>query len=109
MKEQEWNNEPAEDDELGEEGDDEFIPDDAQPLCPKCLRPCEPLQYYCGSCDSNEAINPLASYMPFVRIRFHIGMAVKAWRKTLYDKERSIIFRLFCLFAGIVVVLTLCW
>ncbi|MFB0525225.1 MAG: hypothetical protein ACETVZ_06760 [Phycisphaerae bacterium] len=77
--------------------DEEFIPNDALPLCPNCLKPCNPLQNYCVNCDSNEVINPLASYMPFVRIRFNIGMVVKAWRKMLYDKEASILFRLVCL------------
>ena len=80
MKGQEWNNEPVSDDKLGEKLDDEFIPDDAQPLCRKCLNPCHPLQNYCGNCDSNEAINPLASYVPFVRIRFVYGMFGKMWR-----------------------------
>jgi len=96
------------DDKRGKELDDEFVPYDAVPLCPKCLKPCHPLQYYCDKCDSNAAINPLASYMPFVRIRFNIGMVVKAWRKMLYDKESSIIFRLVCLFLIILFALTLC-
>jgi hypothetical protein len=78
--------------------DDEFIPADAWPVCPKCLSPCHPLQYYCHNCDSSEAINPLASYMPFVRIRFNIGMFCKMWRRKWYDKEASIIFRLLCWF-----------
>jgi hypothetical protein len=77
--------------------DDDFIPDDACPLCSKCLKACHPLQYYCDGCDSNEVINPLASYMPFIRIRFNIGMLVKAWRKMVYGKESSIAFRLVCL------------
>ena len=57
-----------------EEIDEVFVGDDARPVCPKCFRPCEPLQNYCPNCGSNEVINPLASYMPFVRIRFNIGM-----------------------------------
>lgn len=98
MTEQSHNNLPAADDERTEQPDDEFVPDDARPLCPNCLEPCHPLQFYCDKCDSNEVINPLASYMPWVRIRFNVGMVVKACRKMLYDKDASIVFRLFCLF-----------
>jgi len=83
--------------EEAEQLDDDFIPDDAQPLCLKCLTPCHPLQNYCHNCDSNEVINPLASYMPFVRIRFIYGAYGKMWRKIWYDKDASIMFRLFCL------------
>lgn len=77
---------------------DEFIPDDARPLCLKCLKPCHPLQHYCDSCDSNDAINPLTPYMPFVRIRFNIGMLGKLWQKIWYDKDTSIMRKLFFLF-----------
>lgn len=91
------NNQQADHKKEGEGLDDEFIPDDAQPVCRKCLNPCHPLQNYCGNCDSNEAINPLASYMPFVRLRFAYGMFGKMWRSVWYDEEASIIFRLFCL------------
>ena len=78
--------------EFGQVGDD-FIPDDAKPLCASCLSPCDPLQFYCCKCDSNETINPLASYMPFVRIRFNIGVLGKLWLRILYDKDTSIILR----------------
>lgn len=78
--------------------DDEYIPADACPICPKCLKPCHPLQNYCDSCDSNEVINPLVSYMPYIRIRFECGFYGKMWRKVLYDKEATIIFRILCMF-----------
>ena len=89
--------------EFGEAGqvDDEFIPADARPICFKCLKPCHPLQNYCDSCDSNEVINPLASYMPFVRIRFRCGFCGDMWRKVLYDKEASVILWSLCLFMTI--------
>ena len=58
------------------------VGDDAVPLCPDCLEPCNPLANYCPNCASNEAINPLASYMPFVDLRLRIGMVVKLLRKT---------------------------
>lgn len=85
--------------EKAEPLDDDFIPDDAQPLCPKCLTLCHPLQNYCHNCDSNEVINPLASYMPFVRIRFIYGAFGKMWRIIWYDKEASMMLRLLCLLA----------
>lgn len=81
-----------------EQGDDEFIPSDALPVCPNCLKPCNPLQNYCNSCDSNEVINPLASYMPFVRIRFNIGMFCKIWRRICYDEHTPFLLKLFFLF-----------
>lgn len=84
-----------------EQVEDEFIPVDARPVCFKCLKPCHQLQNYCDSCDSNEVINPLASYMPFVRIRFECGFYGKMWRKVLYDKEASIILWSLCLFLTI--------
>jgi hypothetical protein len=92
-----YNNLWAQETEESQQVDDDFIPDDARPLCSKCLKVCHPLQYYCDGCGSNEVVNPLASYMPFVRIRFAVGMLVKAWRKMLYDQKASIIFRLICL------------
>jgi len=98
MTERGHNNLSARDFEEAEQLNDESIPDDAQPLCSNCLEPCSPLQNYCGNCDSNEVINPLASYMPFVRIRFAYGFFGKMWRIMWYDKETSTIFRLLCLF-----------
>ena len=98
MKGQEWNNEPVRDDKLGEKPDDDIIPDDAQPLCLKCLTPCEPLQYYCSVCDSNDAINPLTPYIGFVNIRFNYGIFITMWRKIWYERDTSGIGRLFYLF-----------
>jgi hypothetical protein len=98
MIERDKNNLPAEKPEETEQPNDELIPADAWPLCPKCLTPCNPLQNYCGHCDSNEVINPLASYMPFVRIRFNVGMLGKLWRKILYDEHTSIVWKLLFLF-----------
>jgi hypothetical protein len=57
--------------------DDGYLPPDAKPLCPRCLQPCHPLQYYCTNCGCNEAINPLTTYMPYIRIRFNIGIFIK--------------------------------
>ena len=107
MTEQGHNNLPAGDGEAAGQLDDEFIPADARPVCLKCLKPCHPLQNYCDSCDSNDVINPLASYMPFVRIRFRCGFCGDMWRKVLYDKEASIILRSLCLFMTIAFASTL--
>jgi hypothetical protein len=107
MTEQDHNNSPTENAKETEQPNDEFIPTDAWPICPKCLTPCNPLQNYCSRCDSNEVINPLASYMPFVRIRFNIGMLGKLWRKILYDEYTSIVWKLLFLFLIIWAVLIL--
>jgi hypothetical protein len=60
---------------------EEIMLSEPRPVCPNCFRPCDKFQEYCPNCGSNEPINPLASYMPFVRIRFHAGMYHKLWRK----------------------------
>jgi len=98
MIEQSHNNPPTGQNKEAEKLDDEFIPDDARPICLKCLKPCHPLQHYCDSCDSNDAINPLTPYMAFVNIRFNYGIFLTMWRKIWYEKDTSIIGRLFYLF-----------
>lgn len=77
---------------------DDFIPEDAQPLCPRCLTPCHPQQYYCNNCDSNDAINPLTPYIGFLNIRFNYDIFLTMWRRIWYDEHTSIISRLFYLF-----------
>jgi hypothetical protein len=66
-----------------------FALDEAWPVCPKCLTPCHPLASYCSNCDSNQAVNPLATYMPFVNIRFNYGAFGIMWRRIWYEKETS--------------------
>lgn len=95
----------ADDEKEAEKLNDEFVPDGAQPLCPRCLTPCHPLQFYCHNCDSNEAINPLASYMPFVRIRFNTGMFGKMWQRVWYDEDTSVVCKLFYIFMIIIFLL----
>lgn len=82
---------------LGEELDDGFVPEDARPVCLKCLRPCDRLQYYCGVCGSHDAINPLAPYIGFVNIWFNYGIFLTMWRQVCYGREISWIVRLFYL------------
>lgn len=74
--------------------DDEYLPSDAKPLCPQCLQPCDPLQYYCTNCNSNEAINPLSAYMPYVRLRFNIGIFVKLYRRACDSKNNPLLLRI---------------
>jgi len=82
-----------------EEGlDDDFIPDDALPLCAKCLKPCHPLQYYCDKCDSYDAINPLTPYIPYVKIPFYCGFYFTMWRRLWGEDNKPIIVRLSYLF-----------
>lgn len=102
MIEENQNNPPAGNFEEAEQLDDDFIPNDAQPLCPRCLRPSHPLQHYCGNCDSNAVINPLTPYMPFLNIRFNYGGFCIMWRKIWYEKDKSTICRLFYLFMIII-------
>jgi hypothetical protein len=86
-----------------------FALDEAWPVCPKCLTPCHPLASYCSNCDSNQAVNPLATYMPFVNIRFNYGAFGIMWRRIWYDKETSALLKglylvVIVLFAPIVIV-----
>ncbi len=97
MSEQSDNDALTQGDEQFGEVSSDFVPEDAWPVCPKCFKPCNPLQNYCDNCDSNETINPLASYMPFVRIRFTAGMFGKIWRRIWNSKDTSIISKLFFL------------
>lgn len=95
-----------------ESSNDDNVPDDAWPVCPKCLRPCHPLQYYCPHCDSNNAINPLTPYIAFLNIRFNYDIFITMWRKIWYDKQTLMISRLFYLlmvtaFVPVIVVLGL--
>lgn len=84
-------------DDVGEMPDD-FIPEDAWPICPNCLTPCDPHQSYCQNCCSYETINPLATYMPYERIRFEVGMYIKLWHKICDRDGVSIPLKLFYLF-----------
>ncbi len=73
--------------------DDEYLPPGAKPLCPRCLQPCDPHQYYCTNCGCNEAINPLTTYIPYVRIRFNIGILIKLYRRAC-DSGNPLLLRI---------------
>jgi hypothetical protein len=77
--------------------DDDYLPEDALPLCPKCLTPCPPLQYYCPHCDSNDAINPLTPYIPFLNIRFNYDIFCTMWRKIWSDEHTGMASKVFYL------------
>ena len=97
MNERNDDNSRAEEFNEGEGLGDDFVPDDALPLCPRCLRPCRPMQYYCPYCGSNDAINPLTPYIAFLNICFNYDIFITMWRKIWYDRHTSIIRRLFYL------------
>jgi len=84
--------------------DDDFVPDDAWPVCPRCLTPCPPLQYYCPHCDSNAAINPLTPYIAFLNIRFNYDIFCTMWRKIWYDAHTMMVSRVFYLWVIILFV-----
>ena len=73
---------------------DDFVPEDAWPVCPRCFTPCPPWQYYCPHCNSNDAINPLTPYIAFLNIRFNYDIFCTMWRKIWYDKHTSMMSRL---------------
>jgi hypothetical protein len=49
------------------------------PLCMNCLQPTDPHTYYCPNCQSNDAVNPLVTYLPFEGLRFTYGGLAKVW------------------------------
>lgn len=69
-------------------GGDKAVSAEEVPICPNCMKPCDPRSYYCPNCNSNEVINPLASYMPFTRIRFTTGVFVKLCKR-IYRMRRK--------------------
>ena len=81
----------------GESIDNDFVPDDAWPVCPRCLTPCPPLQYYCPHCNSNDAINPLTPYIAFLNIRFNYDIFCTMWRKIWYGEHTMMVNRMFYL------------
>jgi hypothetical protein len=89
------NNETNADAPLEQSSDDNLCDQPPQPVCPNCLTPCSPLDYYCPHCGSNEALNPLASYMPFVRLRFTTGLAGRLWDRS--RKAGTILWAIFYL------------
>ena len=70
-----------EEDEINNESVSLEVGDDAVQICPNCLEPCDPLDKYCQNCDSNDPVNPIASYMPLESIRFSTGVIGKLLRK----------------------------
>ncbi len=86
-------------------GTDDLSVDDAVPLCPNCLRPCDPHQYYCEKCGSNQAINPLATYLPWINLRFnYAGGFGNLWRQTWQRKNVPLFVKLFSVFLMILFV-----
>jgi hypothetical protein len=52
--------------------------EEATPLCPRCLRPIDPLQHYC---DCGQPVGQFTPYIPFVNIRFNYGVFGASWRR----------------------------
>jgi hypothetical protein len=49
------------------------------PLCIRCCRPVDKLQYYCPHC--GEATGQLTQYLPFVNIRWQATVWGRVWRQ----------------------------
>jgi hypothetical protein len=59
---------------------------DATPLCQNCLQPVNPHDYFCPHCNSNDAVNPMATYLPLLDLRFMYGTVGKLWHQILYGR-----------------------
>ena len=77
----------------GVESLSENLEPDAGPVCLDCFTPCDKFQNYCHNCDSFNPINPLAAFLPFVRLRMHYGFYCMMWRMLWYDTKVSPVFR----------------
>ena len=49
------------------------------PVCIKCMKPVDPLLYYCPHC--GEASGQLTQYIPFVNIRWQATVWGRMWRQ----------------------------
>jgi hypothetical protein len=86
-----------------EENDSKIAPDTSDkpvieepcPICPRCMQPCNPHNDYCLNCDSNEAMNPLVTYMPFESIRFIAGLYGRMFKAVFFEKQTSWVKRIF--------------
>jgi predicted amidophosphoribosyltransferase len=65
------------------------------PLCLRCLRPADPLTYYCPHC--GEATGQLTPYIPFVNIAWQTRIWGRMWRQ-VWSRKVSVPGRLFRLF-----------
>lgn len=79
--------------------DEDEISDQAVPLCLGCMQPVDPYTYYCPNC--GEAVNGLTQYIPFVNIRWQVGLYGKLARQ-LWSKDVSLAGKVFRVFIIIV-------
>jgi len=68
--------------------------DEATPVCPHCLEPIAPNQYYCGKC--GESVGQLTGILPFINIRFQALFIGALWRKAWHDRKTPAGIRIFC-------------
>ena len=68
---------------------------DGSPVCLRCMRPVDPVGYYCPYCE--EASGQFTQYIPFVNIRWQVDVWGRIWRG-IWSREVSIPGRLFRLF-----------
>ena len=65
---------------------------DGTPVCMKCFKPVNPLDYYCPNCGG--ATGQFTHYLPFINIRWQASVWGQAWRQIWY-REISIPGRIF--------------
>jgi len=64
------------------------------PVCPHCLHPVDPRDYYCPHC--GEDVGRFTPYLPFINIPFTCNFLARIWHK-LFDRSAGILTRVFCL------------
>ena len=65
---------------------------EATPICIQCMKPIDPLDYYCRHC--GEASGQLTPCLPFVNIRLQVSFWARLWRQ-IWSSEVSIPARVF--------------
>jgi len=70
----------------------DIIEEEPTPVCIRCMKPVDPLSYYCPHC--GEASGQLTQYLPFVNIRWQASVWGRVWRQ-VFSHNVSIAGRLF--------------
>ena len=78
---------------------------EGEAVCIRCLKPIDPLGYYCSHC--GEASGQLTQYLPFVNIRWQATVWGRMWQQ-VWSRDVSIpgrVFRLIMIIWNVPIIL----